>query len=120
MFAAVSGDDPMSSQRHAALGFQFFLVGGFAWIAAALLAVLLPTVVVNSSPHPGSAALYAPNMAAAGAALGLGIGGGLCFLGAAILYGKEERIAVTRADSDEPANASDRGAFTTARTSTPP
>jgi hypothetical protein len=120
----------MTSRRHAALGFQFFLMGGFAWIAAALFAVFLPTVVVNSNPQGGNTPQYAPHMAAAGAALGLGVGGGLCFLGAALLYGKEERIPAPPADPSERvtgsdpgaerATGSDRGAFTTARASTPP
>jgi hypothetical protein len=118
----------MSNQRYAALGFQFFLMGGFAWIAAALIAVFLPTVVVNSNPQVGSTPLHAPNIAAAGAALGFGIGGGLCFLGAAFLYGKVERIVVPPLDpappattpGRQPASSADRGAFASAPASALP
>jgi hypothetical protein len=92
----------MSSQRPSVLGFQFFLIGSFAWIAAALFALFDPRVVVNSNPQVGSTPLYAPNVAAAGAAIGFGIGGGLCFLGAAILYGKEWGNAVPPKESVEP------------------
>jgi hypothetical protein len=77
----------MSSQRQSSLGFQFFLVGTFAWVVAALLALLEPRVLVK--PEVGrEPAQYAPNLAAAGASLGFGIGGGLCLLGAAVLYAK--------------------------------
>jgi len=92
----------MASQRPSVLGFQFFLVGIFAWIAAALFALLDPRVVVNSNPQVGGTPIYAPNVAAAGAAIGFGIGGGLCFLGAAILYGTERGKAVTPANPAEP------------------
>ena len=119
LFASVWGEDLMPSRRLSPLGFQFFLLGTFAWIAAALFVLLDPTVVVNSNPQVGGTPIYAPNVAAAGAAIGFGIGGGLCFLGAAILYGKERGKAVTPAESAESAAAPDRGAITTSRASTP-
>jgi hypothetical protein len=74
-------------QRHSSLGFQFFLIGTFAWIAAALFALLEPRVLVKEDVGR-EPAQYAPNLAAAGAALGFGIGGGLSLLGAALLYSK--------------------------------
>lgn len=77
----------MSGQRQSSLGFQFFLVGTFAWIAAALFALWEPRVLVKADVGR-EPAQYAPNLAAAGASLGLGIGGGLCLLGAAVLYAK--------------------------------
>ena len=98
----------MVSQRPSVLGFQFFLVGTLAWIAAALFALLDQRVVVNSNVQAGPAPIYAPNAAAAGAAVGFGIGGGLCFLGAAILYGKERGKPVTPGDSAEPVAAADQ------------
>jgi hypothetical protein len=103
----------MSSQRLSWLGFQFFLVGTFAWIAVALFTLFDATVVVNWNPPAGSAPLYAPNVAAAGAAIGFGIGGGLCFLGAALLYGKALGKAVPPAESAAPVTTLDRGAITT-------
>jgi hypothetical protein len=91
----------MSRQRPAALGFQFFVLGTLAWVAAALFALCDQRVVVNSNPQVGSTPVYGPNVAAAGAAIGFGIGGGLCFLGAALLYGKASGEPVAAAESAE-------------------
>jgi hypothetical protein len=109
----------MSNQGHSVLGFQFFLAGALAWIASALFALLDSRVVVNSNPQVGSEPIYAPNVAAAGAAIGFGIGGGLCILGAAILYGKERAKAVSLAVSPRPDASPDGGAIRTSEPSTP-
>jgi hypothetical protein len=105
----------MSSQ-HQFLGFQFFMVGTLAWIAAALFAILDPLVVVKTEGP--KAPEYAPNVAAAGAAFGFGVGGGLCFLGAALLYGKERGKAFDPPGPAEPGVAPDCKDFTGSRGST--
>jgi hypothetical protein len=95
----------MPSRRRSFLGCQFFLLGTFAWTAAVFFAVMSPRVPVKEVGP--TAPEYAPNVAAAGAALGLGIGGGLCLLGAALLYSKGRGKKVVRPGPAKPAGAAD-------------
>jgi hypothetical protein len=63
------------------------ILGLLGWVAAGLFAVLPPLNTVEAEvPGGGSGkvTVRATNPAAAGASCGLGIGGGLCFLGAAL------------------------------------
>jgi hypothetical protein len=105
----------MSHQRQSSLGFQFFLVGSLAWIGAALFGFFEPRVLVKQDVGR-EPAQYAPNLTAAGASVGLGIGGGLCLLGAALLYAKAGELARS---GDAPNKAVlPVGAATAPRTST--
>ena len=56
------------------------LLGLIAWIVAGLIAVAAPTVAVRQ----GNGTAEVANVAAAGAACGFAIAGGLCLLGAAV------------------------------------
>jgi hypothetical protein len=64
------------------------VLGLLGWVAAGLFAVLPPlnTVTVQVVPPgvTGVTAVRTTNPAAAGASCGLGIGGGLCLLGAGL------------------------------------
>ena len=93
----------MPSRRRSLLGCQFFLIGTLAWIAAVFFAVMSPRVPVKEIGP--TAPEYAPNVAAAGVAVGLGVGGGLCLLGAAILYAKRGRRKAVRPGAAKPAAA---------------
>lgn len=69
------------------------ILGLLGWVAAGLLAVLpfLNTVEVEApAPTGGKVKVQATNPAAAGASCGLGIGGGLCLLGAALAARRNE------------------------------
>ena len=61
------------------------VLGLLGWAAAGLFAVLPLTVKVEApSPAGGKVEIQAANPAAVGASCGFAIGGGLCFLGAAL------------------------------------
>jgi hypothetical protein len=67
------------------------LLGLMGWAAAGLFAFLpfLNTVKIEApSSAGGKVEIRAVNPAAAGASCGFGVGGGLCFLGAALAAGR--------------------------------
>jgi hypothetical protein len=72
---------------------SLIVLGLLGWAAAALFAVLpfLNTVKVEVPGQPGGqprVEIQAANPAAVGASCGFAIGGGLCFLGAALAAGR--------------------------------
>jgi hypothetical protein len=76
----------MAARSRTAL--SLVIVGLFGWVAAGLYTVLpfLNTVEVESLAATGAKVkIQAANPAAAGASCGFGVGGGLCFLGAALV-----------------------------------
>ena len=62
------------------------VLGLLGWVVAGLFAVLPPlnTVETEATGAGGKVTIRTTNPAAAGTSCGLGIGGGLCFLGAAL------------------------------------
>jgi hypothetical protein len=62
------------------------LLGLLAWVAAIVFAIAFPTVELTGPSN------RAPNVAAAGAAGGFAVAGGLCLLGAAFASRESGRI----------------------------
>ncbi len=73
--AVRSGTDP-----------SLVVLGLLGWVAGGLFAVLPPlnTIETETQTPNGRATVRVANPAAAGVASGFGVGGGLCFLGAAL------------------------------------
>jgi hypothetical protein len=71
------------------------VLGLLGWVAGGLFATLPPlnTVETETQTPNGRATVRVVNPAAAGVACGLGIGGGLCFLGAALAARRDGPIA---------------------------
>jgi hypothetical protein len=68
------------------------VLGLLGWAAAGLFAVVPLTVKVEApSPTGGKVEIQATNPAAIGASCGFAIGGGLCFLGAALAAGRHRQ-----------------------------
>jgi hypothetical protein len=68
------------------------LPGLLAWVAAAVLAVALPTTEAElPTGTGGKVTVQTPNIVAAGAAGGFAVAGGLCLLGAALVARGDRR-----------------------------
>jgi hypothetical protein len=70
----------------------FVVLGLLGWVTSGLFATLpsLNTVETETQTPNGRAMIRVTNSAAAGAACGFGVGGGLCFLGAALAARRNE------------------------------
>ena len=60
------------------------ILGVIAWAIAIIFTIAVPTIDVESGTATGKVVLKAPNVAAAHAAGGFAIAGGLCFVGAVL------------------------------------
>jgi hypothetical protein len=71
------------------------VLGLLAWVTSGLFAALPPlnTVETETQTANGRATIRVTNPAAAGAACGFGVGGGLCILGAALAARRDEPSA---------------------------